>query len=170
MAYEFREGWLRHPFNEDIQAIVAYTPDVVTGWITSVHTYLSLPTIQPKVVFLAVLPDRSHGCPRVLQILVHCRCLFFQLVHAPRPIPDSLRQFLANRLYTFVGSNIGLALGRLHLYYNIGGNDTRRLELRFTFRPPEVSASDWTVRELSAHQIRFCCIDGFASYLITMAM
>ena len=155
----------------EIRVVITHNPAIVTLWINIVNAYLSLPRVHPKFVFLAVLPDdQSNGSPAVLQILVHHYCLFFQLAHAPPQMPDELRHFLANSDYTFFGDFMETSLQRLYMDYQIGGNDTRRLEQRIRFMHPELTAIDWTVRECAYHQIRHRCLHGFVSYLILVIM
>lgn len=188
-------------FKEDILVCITHNAVTVHEWVMNVEEYFSLRCKEvehaPKFLSIAVVPDQPET-PAILVIGVERHCLIFQIGHATE-IPVSLKLLLENRLYTYVGIGVELALDRLSRYHQIGGKATRSLELSYDYglyaangeqprsftlkdlcktklgremahKPAAVTASDWMVLELNDDQIKFTCLDAFVSYQVAMSM
>ncbi|KAL6616031.1 hypothetical protein ACP70R_038301 [Stipagrostis hirtigluma subsp. patula] len=124
----------------------------------------------------------------VLQICVGRRCLVFQILHADY-VPDALFDFFSDERFTFVGVGVHDDAAKLRAGYGLevaSAVDLRRLAastlgkpaLRAAglqalvwevmgvqmAKPHHVRVSDWGARSLSYDQLKYACIDAFASF------
>ena len=105
-------------------------------------------------------------------------------------IPESLKNFLGDSNFTFVGIEVGDDIGKLKNEYGLecsSSADIRVLAMqrwpgRFRrpglkdlalevtslvmMKPKHISMSNWEARVLNDSQIEYACIDAYASYKI----
>ncbi|RCV27253.1 hypothetical protein SETIT_5G310200v2 [Setaria italica] len=124
----------------------------------------------------------------LLQICVGRRCLVFQILHADY-IPGSLFDFFADERFTFVGVGVHDDLAKLRAGYGLEaacaedlralaadelGNPALRsaglqalvwevMGVRME-KPHCVRVSAWDARNLSYDQLKYACVDAFASF------
>ncbi|WMV12140.1 hypothetical protein MTR67_005525 [Solanum verrucosum] len=124
-----------------------------------------------------------------LQLCIDNTCLIVQLFYLDE-IPQTLKKFLANPNFTFVGVEVGEDILKLKNDYGLvctSKADIRDVaknkwpgrysrpglkELAYDIcslnmpKPKHVSMSNWEARELSVSQVEYACIDAYASYKI----
>ncbi|KAI4336242.1 hypothetical protein L6164_014791 [Bauhinia variegata] len=134
-------------------------------------------------------PEPSLMRAAILQLCVENMCLILQLFHMDH-FPVSLRSFLADSNFTFVGLQVGLDISKLKKEYGLecrNGLDLLHLTKeqwpgRFTSpglkylakelvgldikKPKDVSISKWHERNLTRAQIEYASIDAYVSYRI----
>jgi len=121
-----------------------------------------------------------------LQLCVDTRCLIIQLIHLTA-IPQSLRDFLSEM--TFVGVEVANDVAKLNREYGltcqnvkdlreaagVGAGRSPRPGLKQLARqiveleiekPKKVTLSNWEARVLSEIQVKYACVDAYASYCI----
>ncbi|KAK8947626.1 hypothetical protein KSP40_PGU021432 [Platanthera guangdongensis] len=133
---------------------------------------------------------RMQNPTALLQICVGHRCLLFQLLYADY-IPHSLKEFLTNPLFTFVGVGInddierlvedsGLMVQNAVDLRELAAQMTGRLEMRQmglkalaeeivgvqVSKPNSVTMSRWDQEVLTLDQIMYACLDAFLSFEI----
>lgn len=103
-------------------------------------------------------------------------------------IPQSLKDFVANPNFTFVGIEVGGDIEKLKNEYGLEcakSADVRELAKRkwpgrfrrpglkdlalevagiYMKKPKHVSMSNWEARVLNENQVEYACIDAYASY------
>ncbi|KAI7998243.1 Werner Syndrome-like exonuclease [Camellia lanceoleosa] len=129
--------------------------------------------------------NRFHDNPAAtLQLCVDRRCLIFQLIYSPQ-IPQSLFDFLNNRIYTFVGVGIHSDVEKLTEDYGLSvattidllslAADCDMIELRNAGlknlarevlgkeieQPKRITMSRWDNEWLYPEQVQYACIDAF---------
>ncbi|KAK8934556.1 hypothetical protein KSP39_PZI015176 [Platanthera zijinensis] len=134
--------------------------------------------------------SRMQNPTALLQICVDHRCLLFQLLHADY-IPHSLKEFLSNPRFTFVGVGINEDIERLVEDSGLmvqNAVDLRELAVQMTGRlemrqmglktlaeeivgvqvskPNSVKMSRWDQEVLTLDQIMYACLDAFLSFEI----
>ncbi|GLT43102.1 hypothetical protein SLA2020_170740 [Shorea laevis] len=126
----------------------------------------------------------------VLQLCVDTKCLILQLFYLDR-VPQSLRDFLGDPNFTFVGVEVARDAEKLRIEYRLHCSnvaDVREITMKrwptlfygkprlkdianlvpglHMPKPVDVCRSDWQSRVLDAEQIQYACIDAYASYKI----
>lgn len=125
----------------------------------------------------------------VLQLCVEDKCLIFQLCHMDE-IPRSLRTFMKDSNFNFVGVGVELDINKLKNEYGLEctkGIDVSTVAMklwpgRFSSRglkylakevvglnmkkSKDVCTSEWRSKELTEAQVEYACIDAYASYKI----
>ncbi|KAL6556771.1 hypothetical protein OROHE_006647 [Orobanche hederae] len=124
-----------------------------------------------------------------LQLCIDNKCLIIQLFYMDE-IPDSVKGFLMNPNFTFVGIEVGDDVQKLRNEYGLDCSSHadvraaakekwpgrfRRPGLKDLAsevcglgmkKPKHVCMSNWEARELNQAQVEYACIDAFASYKI----
>lgn len=124
-----------------------------------------------------------------LQLCIDDKCLILQLFYMDE-IPESLKSFLGDSNFTFVGIEVGDDIQKLKNEYGLEcsrSSDIRVLAMqrwpgRFRRpglkdlawevtcmamkKPKHISMSNWEARVLNDSQIEYACIDAYASYKI----
>lgn len=124
-----------------------------------------------------------------LQLCVDTKCLILQLIYMDC-IPQSIKSFLKDSNFTFVGVEVGDDVLKLRNDYGLNCSRTadiqelaicrwpgrfRRPGLKdlasevmglFMPKPKHVCLSNWQSRVLDNQQIEYACIDAYASYWI----
>lgn len=165
---------------EELRALLASKPKKVVGLDCEWRPYDEYRQPPNKVA--------------TLQLCSESKCVIIQLFYLDY-IPASLRSFLSDPQITFVGVRVeedaqkladdyGLAVckttdigdlaisrgyGRLLLTFKrrLGLKDIAAEVARIRMEKPlNVTRSDWQVRKLSQEQIKYACIDAYASYAI----
>ena len=124
----------------------------------------------------------------ILQLCIGERCLIVQLSYMDN-IPQSLKSFLMDSNFTFVGIGVSRDIAKLLEYElncskstDIGqvakklwpgrfqGPSLKELALEIVGlnmrKPKDISMSNWEARLLNEAQIEYACIDAYASYRI----
>lgn len=124
-----------------------------------------------------------------LQLCIDNTCLIVQLFYLDE-IPQTLKKFLANPNFTFVGVEVGEDILKLKNEYGLvcyNQADIRDVakkkwpcrysrpglkDLAYDIcslnmpKPKHVSMSNWEATELSVSQVEYACIDAYASFKI----
>ncbi|KAL2468688.1 Polynucleotidyl transferase [Forsythia ovata] len=124
-----------------------------------------------------------------LQLCIDEKCLILQLFYMD-DIPESLKSFLLNPKFTYVGIEVADDILKLKNEYGLdcsSSSDIRAVAKnhwpgRFRrpglkdlalevcglnmMKPKHVSMSNWEARELNNAQVEYACIDAYASYKI----
>ncbi|KAM3751836.1 hypothetical protein ACB098_04G141200 [Castanea mollissima] len=101
----------------------------------------------------------------VLQLCMDEKCLIVQFFYMDS-IPQSLKNFLMDSNFTFVGIGVARDIAKLKNEYELECSksmDIVGLEMR---KPKDVCMSNWETRLLNEAQIEYACIDAYASYKI----
>ena len=180
-------------FDEDaIQTTLTDSGAVVDSWLDEIQR-IHRRRLNRLVVGIDVewRPSMSKGhVPPValLQICVGRRCLVFKILHADY-IPESLCDFLADDRFTFVGvgvrddaaklrSGYGLKVGRMVDLRTLAATTLGKPALgeaglqTLVFevmgvrmeKPHHVRVSAWDARKLTYDQLKYACVDAFASF------
>ncbi|PKI68314.1 hypothetical protein CRG98_011289 [Punica granatum] len=122
-------------------------------------------------------------------LCIDCKCLIVQLFYVDY-IPDSLKNFLMDPNFTFVGIEVGDDIAKLRDEYGL--NCRKHADVREAaknkwpgrFRRPglkdlavevaglhmkkprHVVMSNWEARNLNDSQVEYACVDAYASYKI----
>ncbi|KAL7585139.1 3'-5' exonuclease [Lactuca sativa] len=181
-------------FEDTVLPIVTKTPSIVDVWVTRIeHKYRRRPHSLVVGVDVEWRPNliRSYENPvATLQLCVGRRCLIFQLLFSPT-MPQSLKNFLRNPSYTFVGVGINNDVEKLMQNWNLEVANTadigdlaaeeygmrnlrnaglkgltRRVLGKELIKPQNVTMSDWDDERLTLAQVQYACIDAFLSYKI----
>ncbi|KAL4557079.1 hypothetical protein LXL04_035249 [Taraxacum kok-saghyz] len=179
-------------YQYSILTLVTATPSFVESWISEIEG-IHRHRLQSLIVGLNIEwrpRRRKHEFPvATLQLCVGRHCLIFQILHSPS-IPWTLRNFLLNTSYTFVGPGIDDYIKRLNDHYNLHvgrTTDLRALALEFGRtdlgnaglrgltrivlgkeynKKTMVMKSRWDNRSLSPAQVEYACLDAFLSFEI----
>ncbi|KAF7847352.1 hypothetical protein BT93_L3058 [Corymbia citriodora subsp. variegata] len=185
-------------YGDQIHTCITDDPDVVTRWIGDVERAFLL-WLNRLVVGLDIEwrpnlePSDVHPVA-TLQLCVGHDCLVFQILQA-KYVPVSLRAFLANPTYTFVGVGIkddatklsddyGLTLSRMvdlralamERFRNpsfgyMGLKKLVKVILRKELeKPKEITLSRWDDKELTARQAEYACLDAFVTFELGMIL
>ncbi|KAM7463243.1 hypothetical protein LguiA_031364 [Lonicera macranthoides] len=182
-------------FDDTIKTLVTRTPCLVFTWISDMkhlhHQRLRRLTVGLDIEWLPnSCRNQVPNPPATLQLCVGSNCLIFQLLFAPE-IPQSLKNFLADTNYTFVGVEIDRDVEKLRDSYGLEVQNTVDLRglaadrtgkdgmrsrglvniakevLGKDFeKPKNVSWSNWAADWLSLDQIQYACVDAFVSFEI----
>nr|XP_043616960.1 Werner Syndrome-like exonuclease [Erigeron canadensis] len=179
-------------FQTTIYTLVTNTPSFVDTWISDTQQQQQN---HPRIIGLDVewRPNQARNSDNpvaVLQLCVNNRCLIFQILHSP-DVPTSLKNFLKNPNYTFVGVGIENDVEKLIEDYNLGVEkmvDVRTVAADFygmkelknagikdlamrvlgkeVNKPKGVTMSRWDNEWLVPSQVQYACIDAFLSFEI----
>ncbi|KAJ7945797.1 Werner Syndrome-like exonuclease [Quillaja saponaria] len=125
-----------------------------------------------------------------LQLCINDKCLILQLFYM-NDFPQSLKDFLLDSNFIFVGVKVADDIEKLRNEYGLGCSkhaDIRELAMKkwpgrfgnnpglkglaleiagvHIEKPKDVSRSNWQARVLEMYQIEYGCIDAYASYLV----
>ncbi|KAI3448472.1 hypothetical protein Pfo_005137 [Paulownia fortunei] len=93
-----------------------------------------------------------------LQLCIDQKCLILQLFYMDE-IPESVKGFLMDPNFTFVGIEVGDDVLKLKNEYGLDCSS-------YMDKPKHVCMSNWEARVLNEAQVEYACIDAFASYKI----
>ncbi|KAK7294618.1 hypothetical protein RJT34_17507 [Clitoria ternatea] len=175
-----------------IQTLVTSDPFRVESWLCNVaREFVGRKlTVGLDVEWRPTFGSKSSNPVATLQLCLGCRCLVFQILHAPS-IPDSLVTFLRDPNNTFMGVGIkddvnkllqdhslvvsnSVELGSLAAeklgdrglkWFGLKDLGLRVLGLEVE-KPKKVATSNWDNRRLSSEQVRYAAIDAFVSFEI----
>uniref|UniRef100_A0A5B7BMQ8 Putative Werner Syndrome-like exonuclease n=1 Tax=Davidia involucrata TaxID=16924 RepID=A0A5B7BMQ8_DAVIN len=176
-------------FDDTIKTLVTDTPCIVDTWISDMER-LHNHRLHKLIVGLDIEWHHGPNPAATLQLCIGRNCLIFQLIFAPE-IPQSLRDFLTDNDYTFVGVGIDKDVQKLYDDYGLDVSNTvdlgylaaselgqkwlrsvglvrlAREVLGKDFEKPKwVTLSDWDDDWLSLDQIQYACVDAFVSFEI----
>nr|CAB3474183.1 unnamed protein product [Digitaria exilis] len=170
-------------FDEDvILTMLADSGDAVDSWLDEIYR-VHRRRLHRLVVGLDVewrpasYYDYSTPPVALLQICVGRRCLVFQILHADY-IPDSLFDFLADKRNVHddvakLRAGYGLRVGRAKDLRSLAAHELENPALRPAGlqalvwemqKPHHVRVSAWDSRYLSYEQLKYACVDAFASF------
>nr|XP_043625874.1 Werner Syndrome-like exonuclease [Erigeron canadensis] len=179
--------------NKTIETTVTKKATVVSQWVREV---MLAQANEPKVVVgldvewrpntVSYLTNKSA----TLQLCIGTKCLILQLFYMDE-IPHSLKNFLLNPRFTFVGVEVEKDIEKLKNEYGLDcakNADIRAATIRkwpsMYYRKPglkhlardvvnlhmekplNVCRSNWDAQVLTEDQVHYACIDAYASYKI----
>lgn len=174
-----------------IETTVTDRASVTDQWISQI---LAIHEGKPTVVGLDI-EWRPHQISwmsnksATLQLCIDDKCLIVQLFYIDY-IPQSLKDFMMNPNFTFVGIGVADDIEKLRTEYDLpcrARADIReKAKIRWPGRfrrpglkdlalevvglnmrkPRHVTMSNWEARVLNENQIEYACIDAYASYRI----
>ncbi|XP_027353232.1 Werner Syndrome-like exonuclease [Abrus precatorius] len=177
-----------------IFTLLTSTPSLVDSWLSDIRR-LHHRRRRSLIVGLDVewRPNthRNMNNPvATLQLCVGCRCVVFQILHAPF-IPRSLISFLSDANHTFVGVGIEEDVQKLLEFYSLGvanfvdlrslaveklgdpemkNAGLRRLGLRVLGleieKSKKITRSKWDNLRLTTEQVQYASLDAFVSFEI----
>ncbi|GKA72328.1 Werner syndrome-like exonuclease [Tanacetum coccineum] len=180
-------------FDTKITTLVTTSPHFVNLWISQTQQLNNHPNNNIVGLDIEWRPNQSRNVENpvaIIQLCVGTRCLIFQILHCPN-VPKSLKDFLSNTSYTFVGVGIESDVEKLIGDYNLSVG--KMLDLRVLasevygvkelknsgikdlgFRvlgreikkPKSVTMSRWDNEWLVPTQVQYACVDAFLSYEI----
>ncbi|KAA8526363.1 hypothetical protein F0562_008434 [Nyssa sinensis] len=109
-------------FGDTIKTLVTATPSIVDTWISDMERLHSA-RLHKLIVGLDIEWRPGPNPAATLQLCVGRNCLIFQLIVAPE-IPQSLRNFLMDDDYTFVGVGIDKDVQKLQDDYGLDVSNT----------------------------------------------
>ncbi|TKY73575.1 Werner Syndrome exonuclease [Spatholobus suberectus] len=172
-----------------IETIITYKASTVEEWIQLVSSSYAG---KQRVVGLDTewMPAQNPKTKvAILQLCIENKCLIIQLFHMEN-IPQSLRSFLMDSDFKFVGVGVMNDLQMLKRDYGLESNkgiDVFRLakekwpnrissgKLKDLAKElvgldmeksKDVCTSEWKSKELTQAQVEYACIDAYASYKI----
>lgn len=174
-----------------IETTVTDKASVTDQWVAQI---LAIHERKPTVVGLDIewRPHDSSWMSNksaTLQLCIGDKCLIVQLFYIDC-IPQSLKDFLMNPNFTFVGIKVGDDIEKLRSEYGLtcrksadirekanivwpgkfdrpGLKDLAREIVGLDMKKPlHVTKSNWEARVLNEDQIEYACIDAYASYRV----
>ncbi|MED6152983.1 hypothetical protein PIB30_097203 [Stylosanthes scabra] len=164
-----------------------------SSWSSTIHRY-GISGKSSVVVGLDVewrptgIPNTSNKSA-TLQLCIDDKCLILQLFYIDN-LPLSLKNFLMNPKFTFVGVEVASDISKISNEYGLncgvhvdirnlameklpdrygrpGLKDLARDVVGLSMKKPKhVSMTNWEARVLSIEQVEYGCIDAYASYKI----
>ncbi|KAL4586504.1 hypothetical protein LXL04_011140 [Taraxacum kok-saghyz] len=165
---------------------------VATEWVDEI---LLLHANNPNVMVGLDVEWRPHSISYMsnksatLQLCIDDKCLILQLFYMDE-IPESLKSFLLNPKFTFVGIEVEGDILKLKNEYGLDcaksadiregakkkwpgrfrrpglkdlAMDVARIHMK---KPKHVCMSNWEARILNESQVEYACVDAYASYKI----
>lgn len=174
-----------------IETVVTDKASIVDEWVREM---LSICGGKATVVGLDIEwrphPIRSmSNKSATLQLCIDQKCLIIQLFYLDY-IPQSIKNFLMDANFTFVGIEVADDIEKLQNDYGLGCSNCadirdmaerqwpgrfRRPGLKdlalevvglYMRKPKHVCMSNWEARLLTESQVEYACIDAYASYRI----
>ncbi|OWM73109.1 Werner Syndrome-like exonuclease [Punica granatum] len=181
-------------YHDVINTRVTNDPSEVERWI-NVMEYIHQGNLHKLVVGLDLewrpnlTGDRAQDNPvALIQLCVGHQCLIFQVLWASS-VPDSLRTFMGNPRYTFVGVGIAedarklrstywlniehivdlrtraFSMFRDERFFSVSLKDLAEIVLHKVLeKPMEVTLSRWDNKRLSFSQVKYACLDAFVCF------
>ncbi|KAL4557088.1 hypothetical protein LXL04_035258 [Taraxacum kok-saghyz] len=181
-------------YEDTIITLLTHTPSCVDRWISLIqHKYRRC--LHSLIVGLDVEwhpnTGRDYENPvATIQLCVGRHCMIFQLLFSPT-MPQSLKNFLRNPSYTFVGVGIDKDVEKLMAHWNLEVANTADIGVlaaeeycmrnlrnaglkglaamflrKELIKPKAVTISNWDNERLTPEQVQYACIDAFVSYKI----
>jgi ribonuclease D len=174
-----------------IETTVTDKGSTIDEWVQEI---LSMYDGKPTVVGLDIewRPHQIRSMSNksaTLQLCIDEKCLIVQLFYTDY-IPQSLKSFMMDSNFTFVGIEVGDDITKLNDEYGIASNksaDIRELakaqwpgrfrrpglkDLAWEVsglamkKPKHVCMSNWEARVLNENQVEYACLDAYASYRV----
>ncbi|MED6206368.1 hypothetical protein PIB30_026073 [Stylosanthes scabra] len=194
-SISFNSSTSKYTINYDgkeIETTVSDKGAIVDQWVQEIelrYAGKSSVVIGLDVEWRPTSTPYTSNTSATLQLCIDDKCLIVQLFYIDN-LPLSLKNFLINPKFTFVGIEVGDDISKITNEYglNCGARaDIRELAKKkwpFRFRrpglkdlakdvvglimkkPKHVSMSNWEARVLSIEQIEYGSIDAYASYKI----
>ncbi|KAF3438670.1 hypothetical protein FNV43_RR21434 [Rhamnella rubrinervis] len=174
-----------------IETTVTDKSSAADEWVTQI---LAMHEGRPTVVGLDIewrphLNSWMSNKSATLQLCIDDKCLIVQLFYIDY-IPQSLKDFLMNPNFTFVGIEVADDIEKLRTEYGLPCMKSADIRVMAKSRwpgrfrrpglkdlaseivglnmkkPRHVTMSNWEARVLSVDQVEYACIDAYASYRI----
>ncbi|KAI3497954.1 hypothetical protein L2E82_13966 [Cichorium intybus] len=176
-----------------IETTVTNKAAIIEKWVVDI---LSFYRRNPMVVVGLDVEWRPHHNPSMsnrsatLQLCIDTKCLIIQLFYVDE-LPLSLKSFLLNPRFTFVGVEVDEDILKLKNEYgldcaksaDVRSETIKRWPFKYSRKPGlkhiardvagihmekpmHVCKSDWDARVLNENQVEYACIDAYASYKI----
>ena len=170
-----------------IETIVTDKASKADEWVHQIlSTYAGTSTVVGLDTEWSPHPSKRAA---ILQLCIDEKCLIVQLFYMDS-IPQSLKNFLMDSNFTFVGIGVARDIAKLKNEYelecsksmDIGEGAKRQWPGRFQGpslkqlaleivglemrKPKDVCMSNWETKLLNEAQIEYACIDAYASYKI----
>ncbi|XP_015954636.1 3'-5' exonuclease-like [Arachis duranensis] len=188
----------KYTINFDGKAIETTVTDISTivdRWVKEIiilYAGKSFVVVGLDVKWRPKFSRYKNNKAATLQLCVDDKCLILQLFHILK-LPRSLKNFLMNPTFTFVGDEVADDISKIKNEYglNCGSHaDIRKLLISKKWplcygmswlglkklasglyglnmlRPLHIYESDWRSRFLSIEQVEYACIDAYAYYKI----
>ncbi|KAI3744253.1 hypothetical protein L1987_57330 [Smallanthus sonchifolius] len=181
-----------HYDGKTIETTVTNTATITKQWVDAI---LLDHANNPMVVVGLDVEWRPHPIrfmsnkSATLQLCIDTKCLILQLFYMDE-IPETLKSFLLNPVFTFVGIEVEDDILKLKNEYGLDCSKSadirsaamekwpgrfRRPGLKdlamdvlglHMKKPKHVCMSNWEARVLNENQVEYACIDAYASYKI----
>ncbi|KAH6826453.1 hypothetical protein C2S53_014307 [Perilla frutescens var. hirtella] len=175
-----------------IETTVTDKAATASAWVREISSlYGGIPTVVGlDVEWRPHHMDNMSNKSATLQLCINNKCLILQLFYMDE-IPQSIKGFLLNPNFTFVGVQVEEDVMKLRNEYGLDcsrcmdvraeanarwpGMFSRRPGLKdlarelcglYMKKPLHVCRSNWEARQLSEAQVEYGCVDAFASYKI----
>ncbi|CAI9278718.1 unnamed protein product [Lactuca saligna] len=176
-----------------IETTVTNKAAIIKAWVDDIVIIYAR---NPKMVVGLDVEWRPHHNPSMsnksatLQLCIDKKCLIIQLFYVDE-IPMSLKWFLLNPRFTFVGVEVDEDILKLKNEYGLDCSrsaDVRSETIKrwpymysrkpglkhiardvaglYMEKPLHVCRSEWDARVLDEKQVEYACIDAYASYKI----
>ncbi|KAI3900629.1 hypothetical protein MKW92_031198 [Papaver armeniacum] len=178
--------------NEEIRTVVTKNASIVDHWVDSIYDeyYGILGIVGLDVEWNSASGPSSRVA--TLQLCIGRTCLIFQMIHADK-IPRSLRDFLSDPNYKFVGVGVQDDVDKLksdYKTYVVNVVDVRDLaagkygskEVNQSVglmklaevvlgcgeieKSKDITLSNWDQYHLSRAQVQYACVDAYVSFKI----
>lgn len=159
-----------------IETTVTDKAAVASEWVEQI---IALYGSNPTVVGLDIewLPNRSrytNNKSATLQLCINNKCLILQLFYMDQ-IPDSIKRFLLNPNFTFVGVEVGKDVMKLRNEYGL--SCARTMDVRATakerwpgrFSWPGLKDLAWEVCGLRMRKPKHVCMSNWEARVLNVA-
>ncbi|CAI9261317.1 unnamed protein product [Lactuca saligna] len=178
-----------------LSTVVTIKPSSVDKWISDIegtyHDRLDSLVVGLDIEWLHNDSKKVEHRAATLQLCVESSCLIFQIIHATE-IPMSLKNFLNNPQYTFVGVGIEYDVEKLFRDYelvvgrkselktlaveetgvktvlNKGLTELAAMVLekdKETMKLESATMSPWDEKQLTLEQVQYASVDAFLSFV-----
>ena len=175
-----------------IETTVTDKASITEEWVDEIHfahANDSMVVVGLDVEWRPHLIRSMSNKSATLQLCIDTKCLILQLFYMDE-IPQSLKNFLLNPIFTFVGVEVEDDILKLRNEYGLDCSKSadirsaamkkwpgrfRRPGLKdlamdvlglHMKKPKHVCMSNWEAKVLNENQIEYACIDAYASYKI----
>ncbi|XP_060670940.1 3'-5' exonuclease [Ziziphus jujuba] len=180
-----------HFAGKTIETTVTDKASIIDQWVSQIlNIYAANPTVVGLDIEWKPHPNSlMSNKSATLQLCIDNKCLIVQLFYVDS-IPQSLKNFLMNRSFTFVGIEVQDDIEKIRNEYGLSCRkradirEAAKVHFPGKFSMPglkdlarevvgldmkkslHATRSDWDARVLNVDQIEYACIDAYASYMV----
>ncbi|XP_076918916.1 3'-5' exonuclease-like [Bidens hawaiensis] len=181
-----------HYDNKTIETTVTTKATITEQWVNdilSTHANDSMVVVGLDVEWRPHPIRSMSNKSATLQLCVDTKCIILQLFYIDE-IPETLKTFLLNPTFTFVGIEVQDDILKLKNEYGLDCAKSADIRVaaikkwpgRFRRpglkdlamdvlgmhmkKPKHVCMSNWEAKELNENQVEYACLDAYASYKI----